>query len=447
MQLRLKNINKIKDATINLNGFTIIAGQNDTGKSTIGKILFAIIKAIANTQSFNEEKRAFNITEKTHILYKDLVRIAEINRSFSYENASQKANNIITKYENRIPKNINELTEKLLNIRNKQSHNNILEDIEKSIFALDISPAQKAKVKRHITSLQESVLASVKPEEVLKKELTIMFQSEFLNQICTFGTDHSEIGYIDDIHGYSIEVILKKNKIHDITIETSGENFYPDATFVESPLYLHLLDTLLNAQTIDNKGSILPYRSLVNFHVKDIAQKLEAFKYVPALSLFTDTDSIEKISEITGGEFVFDKNKKSLFWAKGKERYAPFNVASGIKAFGVLQILLQTEAIDESKILIWDEPENHLHPEWQIRFAHLLLILAQKGIPILVSSHSPYFIQGIRYFANKLDLDNYVNYYLTEEEDDKLCKVDDVTNDLNRVFAKLAEPMNEIINL
>ena len=99
-----------------------------------------------------------------------------------------------------------------------------------------------------------------------------------------------------------------------------------------------------------------------------------------------------------------------MYWKKGEQNYAPVNVASGIKAFGVLQMLLETQALDESKILIWDEPENHLHPEWQIKFASVLVELAKAGIPILISSHSPYFIQAVRYFADKLSMNDFVLY-------------------------------------
>ena len=57
MQFKLTNINKIKNATIELNGLTIIAGVNDSGKSTIGKMLFALTKAIGNMGNQNDEQR------------------------------------------------------------------------------------------------------------------------------------------------------------------------------------------------------------------------------------------------------------------------------------------------------------------------------------------------------------------------------------------------------
>lgn len=77
----------------------------------------------------------------------------------------------------------------------------------------------------------------------------------------------------------------------------------------------------------------------------------------------------------------------------------------------------------------------------------MLVELAKAGIPILISSHSPYFIQAVRYFADKLSMNDFVNYYLAEETEDELCVLEDVTDDLNRIFMKLAQPMNEIVNL
>ncbi len=41
MKLTLKNVGKVKEASIQLNGLTVIAGENDSGKSTIGKTLLS----------------------------------------------------------------------------------------------------------------------------------------------------------------------------------------------------------------------------------------------------------------------------------------------------------------------------------------------------------------------------------------------------------------------
>ncbi len=44
MTLELKNVGMIKEANVKIDGLTVIAGENDTGKSTFGKALFLLIK-------------------------------------------------------------------------------------------------------------------------------------------------------------------------------------------------------------------------------------------------------------------------------------------------------------------------------------------------------------------------------------------------------------------
>ena len=59
MEILLEHFGKIKKSIIKLDGLSLIAGQNDTGKSTVGKCLFALIKSI-----YNYEQLFFNITEQ-----------------------------------------------------------------------------------------------------------------------------------------------------------------------------------------------------------------------------------------------------------------------------------------------------------------------------------------------------------------------------------------------
>lgn len=42
MRLVLKNIGMLKNAEINLKNLSVIAGENDNGKSTVGKVVFCI---------------------------------------------------------------------------------------------------------------------------------------------------------------------------------------------------------------------------------------------------------------------------------------------------------------------------------------------------------------------------------------------------------------------
>ena len=42
MKLSIKNVGKLKEADVEINGITVIAGENNTGKSTVSKTLFII---------------------------------------------------------------------------------------------------------------------------------------------------------------------------------------------------------------------------------------------------------------------------------------------------------------------------------------------------------------------------------------------------------------------
>ena len=55
MKLELNNIGIIKKADIKIDGLTVIAGENDSGKSTVGKVLYSLVKsiALANDTKFN----------------------------------------------------------------------------------------------------------------------------------------------------------------------------------------------------------------------------------------------------------------------------------------------------------------------------------------------------------------------------------------------------------
>lgn len=45
MNLSFENIGDIKQASINFEKLTVISGENDVGKSTVGKLMFAIIQS------------------------------------------------------------------------------------------------------------------------------------------------------------------------------------------------------------------------------------------------------------------------------------------------------------------------------------------------------------------------------------------------------------------
>ena len=91
-------------------------------------------------------------------------------------------------------------------------------------------------------------------------------------------------------------------------------------------------------------------------------------------------------------------------------------------------------------MLILDEPENHLHPEWQIKYAKILVEMAVAKIPILLTSHSPTFIQALMQFARKRMDPSYVNFYLASKAEDNYSTFVNVNDDIDQIFSNLIDP-------
>ena len=57
MKLTIRNLAKIKDATLDFDGITIIVGDNNTGKSTVGKVLYAIFNSMLHFKERVQQDR------------------------------------------------------------------------------------------------------------------------------------------------------------------------------------------------------------------------------------------------------------------------------------------------------------------------------------------------------------------------------------------------------
>ncbi len=431
MQLTINDILKVRKADLRLDGLTVITGENDSGKSTIGKMLFTLIKTLANTNQEVEARRAALL--KKH--YESLSRRMRSARMQDYAG-----------YRELFPIRATAKIDDLLSGTLK------FETYAKDIFAfvnkIQMSPRNKALVEKDLSNIYICLENKDNRAAVISAEMTYFIESEFMNNVASFGSESSSVRFQvnPDDDSSILQIDLSGNQVEQVKI---GHNdLLEDATYVESPLYLHLLDTIMMSSTYrEVVAAGLPFvsvRAMASYHIKDLAEKILAMRF---LSGGKSQISIDNLSTVMGGRFVFDKDSRGISFEKAEQKIHPLNVASGIKSFGLVQMLLQTEAISPNRLLIWDEPENHLHPQWQIEFARLIVDLSDAGIPVLISTHSPYFVQGIRYFSAGKKVEKVVKYYLAEPTEDGRSDFRDVTHDLNAVFSKLALPLNNIMNV
>lgn len=429
MKFEIENIAKVKSAKVKLNGLTVIAGENGSGKSTVGKMLFSVIQVLKSTQNNNAQKQH-------NLLQNHIVKLyTRLNNSRSLRMSPRWKN---------MPKNY-QLRSQLLDgtfsvAQLKNAIEALLADVP------DLPPRTKANIETDIRNIALCVDNSSNRAAVQTASIQGMIESEFMNKICSVGKKQARVAFeeSEDNNKVYIKFLILDDKVQ--SVDTHGEEFLEDATYVESPLYLHMLESLnYSIQYVESEVRPL-LRGMIPTHIKDFVEKMVFAK--SSSYLFENYSVIlQEIEKRIDGKFIFDKNTNKLYYRSKETEYSPINTASGTKTFGVLQLLLQSNVIGPNRILIWDEPENHLHPEWQVAFADVILQLVKQGVPIMISTHSPYFIQAVRYYASMYGIESNVDYYFAEEGEDGLSTLQEVTHDLNKIFIKLSRPLTDVMNV
>ena len=82
-------------------------------------------------------------------------------------------------------------------------------------------------------------------------------------------------------------------------------------------------------------------------------------------------------------------------------------------------MLLNNGSINKNTLLIIDEPEAHLHPQWIVEYARLIVLMHKHiGTKFFLASHSTDFVSAIKYIATKENCLESLSYYLSEEDKD-----------------------------
>jgi hypothetical protein len=101
-------------------------------------------------------------------------------------------------------------------------------------------------------------------------------------------------------------------------------------------------------------------------------------------------------------------------------------------------------------IHLFDEPENHLHPELQVVFADVIVELQRiYDLTVLITTHSPYFLQSLELSARRKIVENGKGEPLRVYQPktvDGLGRVEfeDITNDTSSMYRKFAKAMRDL---
>lgn len=134
MKLTLKNIGKIGDASVEINGITVIAGENNTGKSTVGRALFAVFNSFFNIQKQIQNERAEIIEDTLDRMTLDRMYINTSRRTFRFiANTNVVAETIASNPEKYRSINSSMLKDKILELLEQNSGENVRLASEKEV--------------------------------------------------------------------------------------------------------------------------------------------------------------------------------------------------------------------------------------------------------------------------------------------------------------------------
>ena len=410
MKLTINNIGKLKSSEVIIDGITVITGENDTGKSTVGKVLWSVFN------SFFEIKKQIR-TDKISSILEELRRVSSM---------QDIRNNLVH----------SSIVEYDLDL------NDFLKQLEKKLEVLNdvrgLDDESKDELKDTLEKIKKRI--NLSDDEIMKKITQINFNKEFNSQINNL--NFLEEGNIDlKIKNKNINLIISNDKIQIKDFFSLYEN-------------VMLLD---NPRIIDNlaENIILSANKIFS-----IIENLHNSKFISMLrndKSSTVTDNIlneeklfeieEKLNKIVDGKFLKKDFGVYFYRNKSGKEINIKNLSTGFKVFSIIKLLIQNNQLRENGTIILDEPEIHLHPEWQLKFAELIVLLQREfGMHILLTTHSPYFLNAIEVFSERHKIDDKCKYYVAENEGNSSI-IKDLTGNTREIYRKLARPIQDLENI
>ncbi len=412
IEMSIENFRAIKKADIELNGITVVSGINGCGKTTMSKMLYYIFK---NTNDF--ESLAISYLQKRIRKYISSLEQAQIiYQGYGIFRRSDRLSHI-SSWDQAIDyvEEIRELAtslELLLRdddvVKSSSEYRRLIKIFQDVLGVEDIERLDKlisgVKVKiNEYFSMAESILLK-RPYSVLKDSL---YQ------------------YFPEADWKGIKVKEYGSYIMEDGLDTAVQpHFIQKAIYIDSPMTLkrpiylgHEYDSDLIKILINYKNN---HPNAVSSLIKDTVIKGEAFYDGDAFSRgFSFKDSRGRI---------FDLNE----------------CATGVRSFSIIQMLLDCGFIDENCLLIIDEPEAHLHPQWIIEYARMIVLLRKTiKAKFFIASHSTDMVEALRSLSESEGIESDLRYYLGEEKDGYFS-YRDLGLDIEPIFASFNKSFDRL---
>lgn len=427
MELSLKNIGLVEDSTIKLEGLTVLTGENNCGKTTVGKVLYCLLESFYDIDNKYQRAREGYLRKKVEEVMSLLYRYSfDIRRSYRIHNDFgidfSKEGYSLDVFEEFIAKiSEKEFIERFFG----RGEEDISETRKHEIY---LNWRQRAKeicmTAKNLLYAKDAFYGYV--EDTLNNYLNVVFNSQVKS--IKYNRQISEIKLVD----VDLNVKLRTSNGNHFKL-SDWNGFYSVAKrkciFIDNP---YILDNLNNFRRIAMPGYMRTDMGEENDGLASVNRYMlpgtDLLRMLYArnnnANYFEDREHAIKLTQIINlvnrvlpGEFV--SNEKGLFYVANNKKLNISNLATGSKMFSIIKMLIINGKIDENTFLVLDEPESHLHPDWINKLAEILVVLSKEvGLQILLTTHSPNFLMAIEAFTKKYDARETTNFYHAVKKED-----------------------------
>lgn len=475
MELYIDNIGIIKNSHIQFDGLTVITGKNSSGKTTVGKVMYSLINAGSNVDRAFEDalhsyicSRLFSITRMLQLRRTVVIMRFRPSENDMLDKVFRTLHMLLThRFVNLESKALYDFLITLRMVLEELTLNQYVDFVNRSVRGddsyykniLDTIDDSFEYMRTQAHGLCNMTIDIIENNnayyDFLKDRTFAYLNHEFHKQILPIKSsdNFATIRLVDREN-----TIINANVVNKKTI-----NYFEDSTFIypysscifiDNPFVVDRLDNYKsNADFLSHSLDDIMSDSMISS--EDISDRdtilLELLSQKEKSNYFDDVEIqkkygivFEKINQIVPGEFF--QNTDGNFYVIDGNPLSVNNLATGSKMFYIIKKLLVNGLLGPEVMLILDEPESHLHPDWINKFAEILVVLIKhSGVNILLTTHSPNLMLALNFYAKKMETKNQCHFYLAKNNEDKYSsKIICIDDNIGEGYSHLSLPLIEM---
>ncbi len=401
MKLSMRNVAKIESADLELKGITVIAGNNNTGKSTVGKSVYSLFNSMVNINSKIRDQKASLIAK-----FFDQKLFEDPNDRFDW---LQREFHSPLHWAQRIAgySQYSAIRAFLTDVLGEHCDEPFIDSLINDILEINNLPEDR----------------------LVKSAISVYFRRIFYGEIGNIYQENANTVIDAQIAGKTIHLKFKENVCTDLVRQIDITN---EAVYLDNPFVLDKLNTSLSGLNDIQRNVIRKLLHTMEAVDNVVQQDYISEKLKPVMSQLNKVSA--GIVEIGEARSYYYKDS-----VKGKKLNLS-NLSAGLKSFVIIKMLLENGTLKERDVLILDEPEIHLHPEWQLIYAELIVLLQKAfDLTIVLTTHSQHFLEALQFFSEKYGRTDYCTYYLSQQSE-RGCVIQDVSSDIRQIYSQMVDP-------